>query len=71
MGWCSGTEVFDAVAGALLDDKPVDKKTVLKNLIETLQDKDWDCESDSDYWEHPIIREIFIELEPDWFDEDL
>ena len=71
MGWCSGTEVFDAVAGALLDDKPVDKKTVLKNLIETLQDKDWDCESDSDYWEHPIIREIFMELEPDWFDEDL
>lgn len=67
MGWCSATIIFDEVVGALLDGK--DKKEAIKALIQELEDNDWDCQSDSDYFEHPLIDEIFKELHPDWFDE--
>ena len=70
MGWCSGTEVFDSVAETLLSDKPVDKKRVLKELIRTLEYMDWDCQGDSEYWSHPLVREIFLELHRDWFEEE-
>lgn len=70
MGWCSATEIFDTVASILLSDKPVDKKEVLMVLAEALRDKDWDCENDSFYWDHPVVREIFIELEPEWFEDE-
>ena len=63
MGWCSATEIFDAVAGALLNEGP--KKSpeeILKFLAEVLQDNDWDCELDSEYSNHPVVRKIFIEL---------
>lgn len=67
MGWCSATIIFDKVVGALLDDK--DKKEAIKALIEALEDNDWDCQSDSDYFDHPLIKEIFKELHPSWFEE--
>lgn len=66
MGWCSGTEVFDAIAEALLSDKPLDKKEVLKTVILALWDRDWDCETDSRFFKHPLVRESLIELDPDW-----
>ena len=70
MGWCSATEIFDNVAGALLDsDKPKDTKEVLTQLVGALEEGDWDCQSDSDYWDHPIVREIMKELHPHWFKE--
>ena len=70
MGWCSATEIFDSVAGALLDDKPFDKKQVLRKLIGALEDGDWDCQYESKYFNHPLVKEIFKELHPRWFEED-
>ena len=70
MGWCSGTQIFDDVAGQILDKDEIDVKEVLTSLIQSLQYMDWDCESDSAYWEHPVVREIFMELEPEWFEDD-
>lgn len=70
MGWCSGTEIFDTVAGAILSDEPIDKKEILMVVAEALRSMDWDCESDSEYWDHPVVREIFMELEPEWFEDE-
>lgn len=66
MGWCSGTEIFDTIVGALVDNKPVDKKEVIKELITALENADWDCQCDSEYIQHPLVKEAFIELDPDW-----
>lgn len=63
MGWCSGTVVFDAVCDALLgEDKEVDKKYALRALIDVLHDEDWDCESESEYFNHPLVKEAFCDL---------
>ena len=47
MGWCSGTEVFDKVAGAVLNSKlpEADQYDILYILAESLSDMDWDCQS--------------------------
>ena len=71
MGWCSGTDIFDEVVGALLDEK-LDKKEIIKSLIEALEDRDWDTQDESRYIDIPIVQQAFIELDPDWkeyFDE--
>ena len=39
-------------------------------MINTLQNMDWDCERDSAYWDHPLVKEVFHEEYPEWFDED-
>ena len=70
MGWCSATQIFDNVAEALLSDDEIDVKQTLKDLAQTLRYMDWDCEGESEYWEHPVVREIFKELDPDLFDND-
>jgi len=71
MGWASGVEIFDVVAGALLDDKKeINKKEVLKSLINVLEDGDWDTQNDSDYYDHPLVQEIFKELHPNWFEDE-
>jgi len=70
MGWCSATEIFDTVAEALLSDEPVDKKETLMILAEVLRYMDWDCQQDSEYWDHPVVQEIFRELEPEWFEDE-
>lgn len=70
MGWCSGTVIFDVVADALLGDKVVSKEAVLEVLITALEDGDWDCQQDSEYWEHPLVRKIFAKIHPDWFDDE-
>lgn len=70
MGWASAVEIFDVVAGALLDKKEVDKKSVLKTLIETLEDGDWDTQEDSEYYNHPVVREVMEELHPEWFNKE-
>ena len=70
MGWCSATQIFDAVAGELLSEGPKDPKSTLKELIRNLEDGDWDCQSDSAYWDHPLVQEIMRELHPHWFDDN-
>lgn len=69
MGWCSATVIFDTVVESLLDET-VDKKETIKYLINVLEDGDWDCQSESDYWEHPLVKECFIETgHKNWYED--
>jgi hypothetical protein len=61
MGWCSATLIFDNVCDGLLADKPADKKAVIKALVVAPEDGDWDCQQDSAYWDHPLVREVMRE----------
>jgi hypothetical protein len=72
MGWCSATPIFDKVAHFVLKtDAPDDEKyEVLYVLADALENEDWDCQSDSDFFEHAIVQRIFKELHPDWEWED-
>jgi len=63
MGWCSGTVVFDAVCDALLSEEAPDKKYAIKALIAALTDNEWDCEPESEYWNHPLVKECFCETQ--------
>jgi len=61
MGWSNGTEIFDQTMKTVLEQKLSDKSTleiaeVLKNA---LQNEDWDTEDESEYYEHPVIGEVF------------
>jgi len=68
MGWCSATYIFDQVVKALKEDG--DKKDAITQLIVALEDGDWDCQADSDYYDDPEIQEIFKELHPNWFEDE-
>jgi len=70
MGWCSATVIFDQIAEVVLNDKPINKRAVLKTVIRALEDGDWDCQSDSAYREHPLVRELMQEIHPHWFEDD-
>lgn len=71
MGWGSATQIFDSVAAALLDEESKhDVHSVLKELVIALEDSDWDCQYDSDYYNHPIVKSIMKELHPRWFEEE-
>lgn len=67
MGWGRGTEIFDQVADDLTSASnkrfgdPHNTSLViipLTNLYQVLSDMDWDCEYESDYWDHPVIGKI-------------
>lgn len=70
MGWCSGTIVFDVVAEVLLSDKPINKEATLEVLISALEDMDWDCQSDSEFWDHPVVSAVFRKIHPTWFEDE-
>lgn len=70
MGWCSGTQVFDPICEALFGDEPLDRKALLKEVIDALESNDWDCQQDSAYWDHPLVQEVMRELHPSWFEDD-
>lgn len=55
----------------ILDDLKLEIKTKIKSLIGQLEENDWDCWSDSSFYEHPLIREIYMELYPNWFKDDV
>lgn len=63
MGWSSGTDIFDAVADALIaagvDDRTLREVTTI--LIDKLRDSDWDTwdESLERYTDNPAILEAF------------
>lgn len=73
MGWCSGTEIFDVVVARVYNSSMTtsEKKTLIKDLIEVLEDQDWDCQNDSEFWNTNIVRECFEELHPDWDWKDI
>lgn len=66
MGWCGGTDVFDDVMKEILKTKPLNTRLV-KTLINALENHDWDCQSDSRYFDKREVRQVFEELHPDWF----
>lgn len=80
MGWCSGTGVFDAVASKFLAEPRKEKnakikfktdlsdevKIMIRTLIEALEDMDWDCQDESTYWDHPLVRSIMRDRHPHW-----
>jgi hypothetical protein len=70
MGWCSATSIFDSVCEGLLSDQPKSKKEVLKELIVALEDGDWDCQTESEFYDNPLVQEVMRELHPHWFDDD-
>ena len=63
MGWCSGTATFDVAMYVVLDESLSLKEKVAR-LIKAWTDMDWDCESESAYWEHPLFREVWEEMYP-------
>jgi hypothetical protein len=64
MGWCSGTELFDAVIDAI----PEEARTadLFAKIIDAFEDRDWDCEMESDYSSQPMFREAIRRLHPEW-----
>ncbi len=68
MGFCSGTDIFDPVAKAILDSgwmEPENQASLIRTLMKALYDHDWDCEGDSRYYDHPIVQKVMRELNPD------
>lgn len=72
MGWCSGTEIFDSMVEALdkvSNDEDV-KFILLVTLTVALEQQDWDCHSDSNYYDYPVVQKVFKSLHPHWFDTE-
>lgn len=59
MGWCSGTEIFDAVVDHMMEEGHCLDREVLVVLVDALEGQDWDCQSDSKYWSNPYIQTVF------------
>jgi hypothetical protein len=69
MGNCSATEIFDRVIDALIGKRGC-LRTGIKELILALEDDDWDCQQDSEWYDNPLVNSIFKEIHPEWFEED-
>ena len=63
MNWCSAANIFDPVVEVLLDEEGFDKETLIKTLISVLQEMGWNCEPASDYWEHPLVKKCFEDMD--------
>lgn len=65
MGWCSATQIFDAIANEVLGHNKgysdIQKMQVLHMLADILREHDWDCEADSEFYDHPQFKDIFEE----------
>ena len=51
--------VSDILKGQTVDNRLMTNFFIAKRIC---QDNDWDCELDSEYSNHPVVRKIFIEL---------
>ncbi|QBZ72386.1 hypothetical protein SEA_CIRCINUS_127 [Streptomyces phage Circinus] len=57
MGWCSGTEFFDDGLSTFLKYVPEDKKfEVVKEWYDSFAYSDWDCQSESIYYQDYIVH---------------
>lgn len=73
MGWCSGTDIFDSIVGDIIESNELSlkvKKKLIKKLAAALENQDWDCQCDSEYYNNPLVKAIFKELNPDWEDDE-
>lgn len=67
MGWCSGTKVFDNIMDYVIGDKQgKNPEEFIKSIILELQHMDWDCEPDSKYFEHSLVKKCLLDLDPSW-----
>lgn len=71
MGWCSGTEVFDPVAQAIIDSDASEPSKIgmLMELILALEERDWDCQGEADLYHNPLVNAAMMGLHPDWIDD--
>lgn len=71
MGWCSGTDIFDRMAKKILEsDLPeAAQYSLLYELIDALEDSDWDCQDDSAYSKHPLVDRALRSLHPHWYED--
>jgi len=68
MGWCSGTDIFDAVVETIytvVSDEG-SRYMLIYNLAKSLEQHDWDCHSDSVYYDNYLVQRVFKQLHPDW-----
>lgn len=71
MGWCSGTKVFDDVIRVCREELELSsgqEYTLFMALARSLDEMDWDCHSDSAYYDDPVVQRVFRALE--WLDPD-
>lgn len=70
MGWCSATGIFDAVLDELTaqEVEPEVLTGVAETLYDVLTSQDWDCESDSRYFNTLLIEIMYSRGDLD--DED-
>jgi hypothetical protein len=68
MGFCSGTDIFDPVVGWILENLKDEALQLgaIRVLIIALEDHDWDCQDDSRWSNHPVVRRVMRELHPNW-----
>lgn len=71
MGWSGAYRIFDVVAAHVLNKKEIDRKKLLRDLIDELESGDWDTQKDSDFWHDPLVQEIMKEKHPRWFDQTI
>ena len=64
MGWCSGTELFDAVIDAIPEEAR--SAELFEKIISAFEDKDWDCELESDYSGNANFQIAIHKLNLDW-----
>jgi len=68
MGWCSATDLFDEVLDRVLTEVK-DPEEFVDWFYNYLADSDWDCEGDSEYYEHPYMQAAMRKRHPGWFEE--
>jgi hypothetical protein len=71
MGWCAGTEMFDSMVDIALRYAPVrntDKgaqvpeiirEAIIKDAYDAMSQTDWDCQSESKYWESDLVHLMY------------
>jgi len=69
MGWCGGTEIFDTVIDSMIDNK-IESPELIKDLINVLEDHDWDNLCESDYYDYGPVNKIIKEIHPNWFEDE-
>ncbi len=72
MGWCSGTNIFDSIVETVIESclSIESTKNIIKTTIIALEYEDWDTQNESEYFNVPIVKDIFRELHPDWFEDE-
>lgn len=65
MGWCSATRIFDGVIESALKTDISDEAlvAVVTSLYQELTDMDWDCQCESEFFNHPRIKPIIDKIE--------